>query len=228
MFIYCICICIYIFFVKSNGSQKKKIYAVKKRVFGKDRVIHSELSEQKLQLGCTAIMSTLTSTRIASIINGWADEQTQDISDIDERVRMIITNAIYFKGEFVQMFDATPRFSKITKGKSAEGTHYEQCVVNPSIKNCISAISQINVKSCACEEELTTYEQKSYPRLVNLSVPKFECETSIKAIETYQAMRISKAFSASADFNDMFDDKAITYIKEIYHKALIELDEKGL
>ncbi|ETO08346.1 leukocyte elastase inhibitor [Reticulomyxa filosa] len=76
-------------------------------------------------------------------------------------------------------------------------------------------------------EQLTTYEQKSYPRFVNLNVPKFKCETLTTPISNYQSMGINKAFNTSADFDDMFDDKGITYIKGIYHKALIEVDEKG-
>ena len=68
--------------------------------------------------------------------------------------------------------------------------------------------------------ELTT-------RPVDLSLPKFEFETSVPVTKALQSLGINDAFSPGvADFSGIDGSKAL-YISDVRHKAFIKLDEEG-
>jgi serpin B len=65
---------------------------------------------------------------------------------------------------------------------------------------------------------------------VDLSLPKFRFETaSIKLGQVLQALGMKSAFDVgSADFTGLGHADDVLYIGEVFHKAMVGLDEKGV
>lgn len=72
--------------------------------------------------------------------------------------------------------------------------------------------------------ELKTAEMKR--TYVNLSMPKFKIEFSVTLNEMMKTIGIRKAFSKSAEFENMFDSGTM-WIDKVLHKTYIDVDEKG-
>ncbi|KAF1752221.1 hypothetical protein GCK72_018775 [Caenorhabditis remanei] len=59
---------------------------------------------------------------------------------------------------------------------------------------------------------------------VNVAIPKFKIETESKLNEALMSLGIKTAFSNSADLGNMGNG---IYVNEVFHKALIEVNESG-
>ena len=61
---------------------------------------------------------------------------------------------------------------------------------------------------------------------VELSLPKWEFDSSFMLKETLQAMGMSQAFTDMADFSGMTGTRDL-YVYEVIHKAFVSVDEAG-
>lgn len=190
-------------------------------------------------------------------INAWVVEKTKEkIRDliardaIDEETRLILTNAIYFKGKWEEEFKkentkkedfstadlSTTKVDMMhTKGDYDyyEGDGYQ--VIDMPYKGEQLSMMVVLPKSAAGlgamevrwhEEGLYSHvlEEMSSEKVV-LSLPRFKLETEFKLKPVLKALGADLAFSDHADFSAI--GKEALKIAEVIHKAFVEVNEEG-
>eukprot|EP01083_Nonionella_stella_P145231 454693_1 len=193
----------------------------------------------------------------ADIINKWCSKVTNNMikdaispSDICWETKLIITNAIYFKGKFVGRFDKNKtkqnvafygnKVSQVTMMYSDTNRLFAQNVngydvVKLKYENSKISLNLVmnNSADIQSKQTLTMKEVQSIfkrdninPKPLNLYVPKFKSELGIELSDILQRMGIIDAFDPSAaDFSNI--TKHPLFISKIIHKAVIEIDEQG-
>ena len=195
-------------------------------------------------------------------INSWVAEKTNNkILDllpqgsIDALTRLVITNAVYFKGTWEKQFDAnqtadapftTPDGSQVTvkmMQQTGEDATYPyaatadlQMISLPYTAKEGKGLSMVillprgNSLSAAVPyldpANLSALEQSASSRQVKVYIPKFKVETQYSLPGTLAAMGMPTAFSGNADFSGMDGTKDL-YISDVVHKAYIETNEEG-
>ena len=192
-------------------------------------------------------------------INNFIEEQTNNkIKDlIPEGVlgpdtKLVLTNAIYFKGDWVWQFDKsktleedfkiTPENKVTTKmmHMNSEKNDFNytkndnlQILELPYKGDEISMLILLpkeNLKDL--ESELTLKNLKDWKSqmketsLEYITMPKFEFDTKSFMKETLSDLGMSTAFSPSADFSGM-DGARDLMIDEVIHQAYVKVDEEG-
>ncbi len=189
-------------------------------------------------------------------INGWVEEQThariKDLlqpGDIGSGTRFVLVNALYFFGNWVEIFDkkqtspatfhtlAGADVSAQTLHGSMElpykvGAGFE--VLQMPYTNgelwmtlVLPAAGQFEaIRSQISGQWLADATSGLSSTNVNLSLPKFEIETSqLKLKESLAALGMGLAFTGSADFSGMTDEQLS--IADVVQKAFIGIDEDG-
>lgn len=192
-------------------------------------------------------------------INSFIEEQTNNkIRDLipkgflDSITRMVLTNAIYFKGtwqwEFdesetmkqdflidsnqiikAQMMHMKPKEIKFNYGE----TENLQILELPYKGDKISMLILLPRKNLKDVEEILTAEKleelKSNMKknqLDDIYLPKFKFDTKYFMKSTLIDMGMPTAFSSNADFSGMTGNKDL-FIDFVIHQAFIELNEEG-
>jgi serpin B len=195
-------------------------------------------------------------------INGWVEKQTKDrIKDLIQPgilsadTRLVLTNAIYFKGMWLVKFDkAKTREEKffITADKTkavpmmrmADDDETEfgytdndevQVLELPYQGKTLSMLVMLprkvdglaDVEKALTADKVAGWAQKVHPRKVKVTMPKFECTTSFSLAEALRAMGMKDAFDTSAaDFSGITGAKDL-FISAVIHKAFVKVDEYG-
>lgn len=191
------------------------------------------------------------------IINSWVAEKTNDIIDelfpensFSDLTRLVITNAIYFKGDWENEFDeeeTTESDFHVSSDKTVqvpmmqkrdgEYRYYEDelvqvlempykgeevlmTVILPRENN-LSAI-----ENSVTLEKIKTFGVKAYKQEVDVYLPKFEFDTDYQLKNYLQTLGMTRSFSGDADFSGMNGDRSL-FIGKVVHSAYIKVDEKG-
>ena len=195
-------------------------------------------------------------------INAWVEEQTEDRirdllqeGDIDPLTRLVITNAIYFKGDWVWQFDknetregdfrtaagTTVRVPMMAMtGEEAHFRYAEtadlQLLGMPYAGGNGTNLSMVVLLPKG--DDLAAAERALDPailpalwdsttaREVHVYFPKFRLETRYSLPETLGAMGMPTAFSRNADLSGM-DGTRDLVISDVIHQAFVEVDEEG-
>lgn len=191
-------------------------------------------------------------------INSWVSAKTKDkikelinIDFINDDTRLILTNAIYFKGKWEEEFkkENTKKedFSKSdlsttkvdmmhTKSDYAyyEGDGYQ--VIDMPYKGEQLSMMVVLPKSAAGLGPMETrwHEEGLYSHVLEemseetviLSLPRFKLETEFKLKPVLCNMGAELAFSDYADFSGITTETALK-ISEVVHKAFVEVNEEG-
>lgn len=190
-------------------------------------------------------------------INRWVEERTnekiKDIikpDDIDELTRLILTNAIYFKGKWESPFDPSSTKREpfyVTKSEKKEVDMMHQNIVTgytetlsvqvlelPYAGKEISMIvvlpkQEKNLQQVESElslELLTKWLSDLRQTQVDLYLPRFkvECRFTLKGILISMGMK--DAFTAAADFSRM-DGTKMLQMKDVIHQSFVEVNEEG-
>jgi serpin B len=191
------------------------------------------------------------------IINSWVEEQTSDrIKDlipegaIDALTRLVLTNAIYFKGSWKEPFaeDRTgPGPFHLLDGNEveAEMMHLSARQARYARVGSIQAVElgyvgdQISMLLLLPDEGgFAGVEARLDGAMlaevlgglgsaeVTLSMPKFEFEWELSLSDTLQDMGMVSAFGADADLSGMDGTRNLA-ITDVLHKAFVSVDELG-
>ncbi|MCK9631588.1 MAG: serpin family protein [Methanoregula sp.] len=195
-------------------------------------------------------------------INHWVEERTANkirdllpADSIDPLTRLVITNAVYFKGTWMKQFDANKTQDaefEVSTGKTVtvrmmqrtdEGALYSyastkdlQMLEMPythsngkglSMVILLPAMNNMSVAEQYLDpEKLSTLEQSASSQRVMVYFPKFKLETEYRLPKVLSAMGMPTAFSDTADFSGM-DGRKDLVISEVIHKAYVDVNEEG-
>jgi serpin B len=191
-------------------------------------------------------------------INKWVEAQTMEKikdlllpGDIDNMTKMVLTNAIYFKGDWARTFDekatrdgpfevsAEKKVTVPMMRQSAtlpyahpdgldvvempyKGDDLAMVVLVPDRK---SSLDALEAKLTA--ENLDGWLKLLHSQRVFVSLPKFKLQCALGLKETLRAMGMTDAFVYhQADLSGM-DGTRELFLFGVYHKAFVAVDEKG-
>jgi len=191
-------------------------------------------------------------------INSWVVEKTngkiQDIlapGSTDEFTRMVITNAVYFKGKWGSPFGSQNTSEKpfwTDKDTSIDvpmmrkdaavysyaetgdlqalelnylGGDISMVVLLPKDRDGIESLEESMSKS-----KFDSIKDSMTRQSLTLQIPKFEFETKYNLITPLQNLGLHDAFDKNnADFQGMTDEKV--YLEQAAHKAFVNVNEEG-
>ncbi|MCF7907204.1 serpin family protein [Patescibacteria group bacterium] len=192
-------------------------------------------------------------------INDWVGEQTEDkIKDlipagaINPLTRLILTNAIYFKGNWLQEFDqdqTTERDFKVSESEvvraemmqrtdeEAEFNYLEneqlQILELPYQGEELSMLiflpqgNDIDaLGDTLIVEKIEEWKEELREQRVKVYLPKFKFETKYFMKKDLSDLGMSSAFSNLADFSGMTGEKDL-FISEVIHQAFVDVNEEG-
>ncbi|MFW6159469.1 MAG: serpin family protein [Planctomycetota bacterium] len=191
-------------------------------------------------------------------INHWVEEKTNDkIKDLlkrgilNHRTRLVLTNAIYFKGNWASQFeekrtkDRPFTLADGTKKKAPmmyqreefrhganelcqtlelpyEGEDLSMLVLLPKTIDGLPALEKK-----LSPDQIETWAKRMRKREVRVHLPKFKMTREFNLGRTLQAMGMTDAFSpAAADLSGMDGSKRL-FISDVVHKAFVDVNEEG-
>lgn len=190
-------------------------------------------------------------------INRWVSNQTEDkIKDLipegvlDTDTRMALVNAIYFKADWLDPFNAdstqdapfhlldgsevtVPMMYQDTFIPHATGAGWQ--AIELAYQGGTAAMDIIvpdegrfeEVESSLDAGTVSSILQSLQPKSVQLALPKFKFESEFGLADQLAALGMMDAFDPDkADFSGM-TEKNDLYISAILHKAFVVVDEKG-
>jgi len=188
-------------------------------------------------------------------INSWVSDNTNNNikqliteKDISKYTKLVLINAIWFYGEWQTTFDEKKTKEAIFYAPSAKQKapfmqqtgdflYYSDDIVQavkiPYKKNKQSMFillpQQNNIKTLEKNLDidylnLINNETREYN--VNIIIPKFTVDYSVRLKQTLQQMGMTDAFSNTADFSGLTDKNDLK-IDKVIHKAKFEITEKG-
>ena len=188
-------------------------------------------------------------------INNWVEQQTNDkIKDLipqgvlNELTRLVLTNAIYFKGKWVMEFDE--KNTKDADFKTNSGTVQAKMMelederfnygesdnmqiielpYNGNDTSMIIILPKENLTSIEASlnlENLELWKSSMSEQKVNIFIPKFKFETKYMMKPMLTEMGMPEAFSDNADFSGMTGKKDLK-ISQVIHQAYVDVNEEG-
>jgi serpin B len=191
-------------------------------------------------------------------INQWVEQKTQDkIKDLLQPgalrsdTRLVLTNAIYFKGDWETLFDKAQtkdedfhlspaqaataplmhregRFSYFDGGTFQileipyKSKELSMIVFLPKDAGGLSALEP-SITGSNLQQWLG--KLASVPKVI-VTMPKFKMTQQFELASTLSAMGMPQAFSGSGDFSGMTGHRDFA-ISEVIHKAYVDVNEEG-
>ncbi|MBD3303996.1 serpin family protein [Candidatus Woesearchaeota archaeon] len=190
-------------------------------------------------------------------INTWVEDHTNNkIKDLFAKgvlkpaTRLVLTNAIYFKGTWLKQFDKSDTFDadfRVNPEKTVQvpmmSMHEEdfnyfeddkmQVLEMPYDGEDLSMLILLpkdddlkSLESAITADKLSEWNQNLGQETLDVYFPKFTFETKYSLSDTLQAMGMPAAFSMNADFSGM-DGSKMLYISSVIHQAFVEVNEEG-
>ncbi|MFW6164516.1 MAG: serpin family protein [Planctomycetota bacterium] len=191
-------------------------------------------------------------------INAWVADQTRNLIPellpagvLDAMTRLVLTNAIYFKGKWLHEFKPkrtkdlpfttadgtevqTPMMRQTEDAGYAEGKTWQavslpymgrelsMVVVLPKAKDGLAKLEKAFTADFVAGKLARLRRQE-----VALTLPKFKLESRFSLGKVLAAMGMPLAFDqAKADFSGM-TGRSDLYISAVVHKAVVEVNEEG-
>ena len=190
-------------------------------------------------------------------INDWVSDKTKGKinnllpqGSLDPLTRLVLVNAIYFKGSWITPFQPTltrddafhtsadktitakmmSQTANFMYGESDDllilemgytGRDISMVVLLPRKTDGLAAVEKE-----LGEERLTGWLGKMKGEEVRVSFPKFKLENQFSLNKTLEHMGMTDAFSPKSDFSGM-DGTRELYISAVVHKAYVDVNEAG-
>ncbi len=190
-------------------------------------------------------------------INTWVGDKTrQKIKELVKRdfinadTRLVLTNAIYFKGQWDEAFEKSSTHDENWHGQGGtrkvpmmhqrggylycegdgfqaldlpyKGEQLSMLVVLPRKKDGLASL-ETNFAAGGTYQKVTA--RLDHEETVILSLPRFKMETEFKLKPMLCALGAELAFSDDADFSGIGEEPL--KISEVVHKAFVEVNEEG-
>ncbi|XP_074135109.1 serpin B10-like isoform X1 [Sminthopsis crassicaudata] len=203
-----------------------------------------------------------TADQIRTKINSWVENQTEGKivnllpdDSIDSMTRLVLVNAIYFKGKWKEQFKPKDTVEKPFRVNQTTTKQVKMMSMKCNLK--IFHIEKPEAKGIQLyygngdismfvvlpddinglkelEKTITygklnewTHEDMMEKYDVQLYLPKFKLEESYDLKSTLSSMGMSDAFSTNhADFSGMAERKNL-FLSEVFHKSFVEVNEEG-
>ena len=190
-------------------------------------------------------------------VNNWCSEKTHGkitkiLNKLDPSVQMILLNAVYFKGEWIDKFKETltqkKDFYNLGKDLTQVDTmkqisyfnYYQdsqiQAIELPYRNDSMTAVIILPQENVDINKYITSLnsEENSINELfsnlryakVNLELPKFELRFESSLVEVLKDMGMEEAFTDDADFTGLREKKNLK-IDDVIHKTYLKIDEGG-
>ena len=191
-------------------------------------------------------------------INNWVEEETEEkikelipAGAISDLTRLVLANAIYFKGAWQYQFDAASTYEapfNLLDGSAIkvdmmkldserlqyhQGQDYEAIslpYMSPDFAMTIivpELIAFNDFETTISLEFLNTLRDRMAIEQIELEMPKFDFESTINAKEALKNLGMEEAFIAGmADFSGITEEEELL-ITDVLHKATITVDEEG-
>jgi serpin B len=192
-------------------------------------------------------------------INSWVENQTcGKIKDLipagmlDSDTRLVLTNAIYFKGDWLKQFNAsltkemdfhpdattTVKVQMMVRKDDESKFRYAdtdglQVLEMPYSGEKLSMLVLLpkagtteSLEKALTPQNLSSWKGGLKDRRVDVYFPKFKLETKYFLGNNLANMGMPSAFSAAADFSGI-DGKKDLCISDVIHQAFVSVDEEG-
>ncbi|UCF40648.1 MAG: serpin family protein [Gemmatimonadota bacterium] len=197
----------------------------------------------------------------ASTINAWVDEQTRGrireivTPPIDPIAIMFLINAIYFKGDWTQQFDASLTHDAAFQLAGGGQTTVRMMTHDGDVPVRVlfdtdplltvadlayggQAYSMTIVMPWEASDIETLVAQLDQTRwngwisaldatAMRVSLPKFTLEYEITLDDVLKALGMAEAFTSAADFTNLYRGPERAFISEVKHKTFVDVNEEG-
>jgi len=192
------------------------------------------------------------------LINKWVEEKTfEKIKDLipqgalDKLTRLVLTNAVYFKGNWLRQFDKEKTYeaefrspggnvkAMMMKSEGEESKYnYAENDVMQALELPYSGKELSMLVLLPKEGKLSDLETAVRAGIipsvrgslteqeVHVHMPRFKFETKYFMAETLKKMGMPTAFSESADFTGMTKKRELC-ISKVIHQAFVDVNEEG-
>jgi serpin B len=194
-------------------------------------------------------------------INSWVAQKTNDRitglippGGVDQWTRLVLTNAIYFKGSWRTPFDKD--FTRDADFRTGPGTAVKAPTMHETLHAFYGETEKLQILELPYEEDLSMLvllPKDDHPNAaeaflsaemltglksamtlaeVDVSLPRFKFATGDELSNDLSAMGMKTAFMpgedffGQADFSGMTGNKTLN-IKAVFHKAFVEVNEEG-
>ncbi|MBW2984535.1 serpin family protein [Candidatus Woesearchaeota archaeon] len=210
--------------------------------------------------GKTTNLDFVTKTEESrKIINDWVEDKTNNkIKDlippgaINAMTRLVLTNAIYFKGNWLKQFKKSDTYeadfrvspdktvkvemmsmsgkeSKFNYAETEELQILEMLYDGEELSMLLLLPREDDItalENSLTAEKLDEWKGMLREREIVVNIPKFTFETKYFMVPTLTEMGMPTAFSANADFSGM-DGTRNLFISNVIHQAFVEVNEEG-
>lgn len=193
-------------------------------------------------------------------INRWVEEKTNDKikelfppGSLTADARLVITNAIYFKGNWVRQFDKnltvdedffvssakrvkTPMMRRtdpeaVYNYAATEGLQLLEMPYDGDKLSMLIVLPADNDRLAALEKSLTAAQLEAWqkllnPRRVEVFIPKFTFKTRYLLNDYLADMGMPTAFTSAADLSGIDGTRSL-FIQGVIHQAFVDVYEEG-
>jgi serpin B len=230
-------------------SQEKSIsYSIANAILTKDTP-----SEVFKEIAVNIYQADVNSLESAEQVNKWCSLKTNGkitkiLQSVNEEIRMIILNAVYFSGQWEKSFTIIGERNFYLKNDSYIKASFmrnkiERCTYASTTSAELIGLS-INWSkfifyiilpkgdideylSAFSDQEFKSLTKDAYRQKIQLTMPKFEIVYEVSLKSALEALGMSLVFGSGADFSGITKEAQL-FIDNVIHKTYIKVDENGL